>query len=150
MAFRLRSPAFRQAAPIPVHHTCDGFDRAPALAWDQVPDSTQSFALIGDNADAPSGTFTHWVLFDIPADVRELREGQDDIGRAGMNDFQRPTYSGPCPPPRRGDHRYVFTLYALDIPRLNVQHPASRRMVEAAMAGHVLDQIQLMGRYART
>lgn len=149
MAFRLRSPVFRESASIPIHHTCAGADRSPPLAWDDAPADTQSFALIVEDIDAPGGVFTHWVLFDIPAEVNELPEGDPVFGIAGVNDFQRPGYSGPCPPPRRGDHRYIFTLYALDAPSLDLSQRATRREVESAMEGHILKEARLMGRYER-
>jgi Raf kinase inhibitor-like YbhB/YbcL family protein len=149
MTFTLRSSAFTDGERIPTHSTCEGRDQSPALRWDGAPTGTQSFALIVDDPDAPHGTFTHWVLFDIPASERELAEGQPVVGIAGINDFQRPGYNGPCPPERHGEHRYVFTLYALDMPTLGLGQTATRREVEGAMQDHILAQAQLTGRYAR-
>src|SRR5262249_33612418 len=104
-----------------------------------------------DDPDAPGGTFTHWVLYDIPGAQRELPEGLSNVGALGtpgMNDFSGIGYGGPCPP-RGGPHRYIFTLAALDIPTLNLPPRAARRDVEAAMRGHVIGQARLMGQYAR-
>ena len=102
-----------------------------------------------DDPDAPGGTFTHWVLFDIPAAVEGLSEGERTIGTAGKNDFQHEWYAGPCPPPRRGAHRYFPKLYAVDVESLARKRGATRQEVENAMRGHILDQTALMGRYAR-
>ena len=110
---RLTSPAFAEGGQIPEKYTCDGDDVTPPLAWTDVPDGVASFALIVTDPDA--GGFVHWVLTDIPADLRELPEGQGDVmGLPGRNDFGRSGWGGPCPP--SGSHRYVFTLYALSEP----------------------------------
>jgi Raf kinase inhibitor-like YbhB/YbcL family protein len=150
MAFRISSPAFADGAPIPVEYTCDGANHSPDLTWTDAPRGTRSFALIVDDPDAPRGTFTHWVLYDIPAETTELgrsvREGT--IGVSGRNSFSRGGYGGPCPPPGDAAHRYRFTLYALDVPTLAVSH-GTREGVEAKMQGHVLGTSQLVGRYQR-
>jgi Raf kinase inhibitor-like YbhB/YbcL family protein len=98
--------------------------------------------------DAPNGTFTHWVLYHLPADTQELPEGASGKGTAGRNDFQALGWGGPCPPPGHGDHRYVFTLSALDS-ALDLGPHARREEVERAMEGHVIQSAQLTGRYAR-
>jgi hypothetical protein len=156
MPFELYSSAFEQDEPIPYQYTCDGPDRSPPLEWSDVPSSTRSFALIFEDVDASDGIYTHWVLYDIFADVQSLDAGQTGMGLAGLNDFQAQEYRGPCPPPRRGDHRYVFTLYALDVATLDldvatldVGQPASRAEIEEAMTGHIVGQASLGGRYAR-
>ena len=147
--FTLTSAAFSEGQAIPANYTCDGEDRSPPLSWDGAP-AAQSFALIVDDPDAPGGTFTHWVLFDIPAAQRELPEGlaAGALGVAGRTGFGKAGYGGPCPPPG-APHRYVFTLSALDVATLNLPANASRSAVEAAMRGHILGQTQLMGRYGR-
>ena len=150
MTFTLTSPAFDQGAAIPARHTCDGENTSPPLRWDGPP-AAQSFVLIADDPDAPRGTFTHWVLYDIPGAQRELPEGLANVGALGtpgMNDFSKIGYGGPCPP-RGGPHRYIFTLSALDIATLNLPAEAARQEIEAAIRGHVLGQAQLMGRYER-
>ena len=154
MAFTLTSTAFRDGAAIPVKHTCDGVDVSPPLAWSDAPAGTRSFAFIADDPDAPAGAWVHWLLYNLPAAVSELPENVAkveslDLGgaRQGRNDFRRPGYGGPCPPPGPA-HRYVFTLYALDAP-LTLKAGAQRKDVETAMEGHVLGSAQLMGTYAR-
>ena len=154
MAFTLTSTAFGDGAAIPIKHTCDGVDVSPPLAWSGAPAGTRSFALIADDPDAPAGSWVHWVVYKLPAAVSELPENVAkveslDLGgaRQGRNDFRRPGYGGPCPPPGPA-HRYFFTLYALDAP-LALKAGALRKDVETAMEGHVLGSAQLMGTYAR-
>jgi Raf kinase inhibitor-like YbhB/YbcL family protein len=148
MGFTLICPAFRRGL-ISATHTCDGKDISPELHWSHVPPETRSFVLIMDDPDAPNGTFTHWILFDIPGSREGLSEGEESIGIPGRNDFQHVGYKGPCPPPRRGEHRYFFKLYALDIDSLDLLRGASREEVERAMRDHILDRTEFMGRYAR-
>jgi Raf kinase inhibitor-like YbhB/YbcL family protein len=145
---RLRSPAFREGQIIPRKHTCEGEDVSPHLAWDHPPEGTQGFVVVVTDPDAPNGTFTHWVLYHLPADTQELPEGASGKGTAGRNDFQALGWGGPCPPPGHGDHRYVFTLSALDS-ALDLGPHARREEVERAMEGHVIQSAQLTGRYAR-
>ncbi|HXL52771.1 MAG TPA: YbhB/YbcL family Raf kinase inhibitor-like protein [Gemmatimonadales bacterium] len=154
MAFILTSSAFKDGATIPGKHTCDGVDVSPPLAWSGTPAGTRSVALIADDPDAPGGTWVHWVLYNLPAEVSELPENiakveSLDLGgaRQGRTDFRRPGYGGPCPPPGPA-HRYFFKLYALDT-RLELKAGAQKKDVEAAMEGHVLGSAQLMGTYAR-
>jgi Raf kinase inhibitor-like YbhB/YbcL family protein len=148
--FTLTSPSFVEGAAIPPKHTCDGENSAPPLHWEGAPEAL-SFVLTVDDPDAPSGSFTHWLLYDIPGSQRDLPEGLSKVGALGtpgMNDFSRVGYGGPCPP-RGAAHRYVFTLAALDIPTLNLPPEASRKAVEAAMRGHVIGQARLIGLYER-
>jgi Raf kinase inhibitor-like YbhB/YbcL family protein len=154
MAFSLTSTAFKDGAPIPSKHTCDGADRSPPLAWSDAPPGTAAFALIAEDPDAPAGTWVHWVAYNLPATTAELPENVAkveslDLGgaRQGRNDFHRPGYGGPCPPPGP-PHRYFFKLYALDAP-LQVRPGATKKDVEAAMQGHTLGMAQLSGTYAR-
>jgi len=154
MAFILTSAAFKDGAPIPGKYTCDGGDVSPPLTWSGAPAGTRSVALIADDPDAPGGTWVHWVLYNLPVEVSELPENiakveSLDLGgaRQGRNDFRRPGYGGPCPPPGPA-HRYFFKLYALDT-RLELKAGAQKKDVEAAMEGHVLGSAQLMGTYAR-
>jgi Raf kinase inhibitor-like YbhB/YbcL family protein len=151
MALALISSAFANGGSIPPQYTCDGANRSPLLRWSGVPAGTRSFVLTVHDPDAPNGDFTHWVLFDIPASAREIHEGAAvaAAGMPGTNDFGKLGYGGPCPPPGRGRHRYLFTLYALNRPHLGLHRGARRAAVEAALHGHVLGQAQLMGVYER-
>jgi len=147
--FELKSSAFDRDSTIPVKYTCQGDDVSPELAWGEPPEGTRSFALIVDDPDAPGGTFTHWVLADIPGDARKLDEGDSGAGVAGRNDFGNAGYGGPCPPPGHGKHRYYFKLYALDQESLDVKRGAARADVERALDGHILGEAQLMGTFER-
>ncbi|CAE6759126.1 MAG: YbhB/YbcL family Raf kinase inhibitor-like protein [Nitrospira sp.] len=153
MAFELTGSTFKDGELIPKHHTCEGEDLSPPLRWNNPPPGTRSFVLIVDDPDAPGGTWVHWVLFNIPIDVRGLAEGlplQDVLPNdacQGMNDFKRVGYGGPCPPPGK-PHRYYFRLYALDH-ELRLKPRATKAHVVEAMKGHVLAEAQLMGRFGR-
>lgn len=155
VAFILTSGAFAAGGAIPAQYTCDGADRSPPLAWSDTPAGTVTFALIVDDPDAPSGTWVHWLLFNLPAGTAALPEGvpktdqPDGLGGAlqGRNGFRRVGYGGPCPPPGRA-HRYFFRLYALDA-QLPLKAGASREDVDRAMRGHVLAETTVMGTYAR-
>lgn len=147
------STAFSKGGMIPAKFTCSGADVSPQLAWQGVPSGTQSFALIIDDPDAPVGTWVHWVLYNLPANVKELPEGVekkeqlDNGALQGRNDFKKIGYGGPCPPPGK-PHRYFFKLYALDT-KLDLKAGAAKAEVERAMTGHVLGQGQLMGKFGR-
>lgn len=145
--FTLTSPDFAPGGIIPKEFTCDGRDTPPPLAWMHPPQGARSLVLIVDDPDAPQGTFTHWLKFNIPTDVDDLSAG--GVGVEGKNDFQKDGYGGPCPPPRHGQHRYYFRLYALDVEALDLKEGARRDALEAAMEGHVLGHTELMGRYER-
>ncbi len=153
MELSLSSTAFNEGDRIPVKYTCDGLDMSPPLAWGEPPQPTRAFALIVDDPDAPVRVFTHWVLFNLPADIRQLPEdipAQQQLENGalqGKNDFGKTGYGGPCPPPGRA-HRYRFTLYALDMP-LDLKPGASKKQVLDAMEGHILGQGQLTGTYQR-
>ncbi|TKS58418.1 MAG: hypothetical protein EWM72_02957 [Nitrospira sp.] len=153
MAFELSSSAFKDSDPIPRRHTCEGEDLSPPLHWDVPPAATKSFVLIADDPDAPVGTWVHWVLYNLPLDLRGLSEGIPakeqvlDGAMHGLNDFKRIGYGGPCPPPGK-PHRYYFKLYALDV-ILDLKPRATKARVLEACKGHVLAEAQLMGRFAR-
>ncbi len=153
MELTVSSSAFQEGDVIPTEYTCEGQDVSPPLAWDEPPAGTQSLVLIVDDPDAPVGVFTHWVLFNIPSDSRDLPEAlptQAQLpsgAQQGKNDFGRLGYGGPCPPPGRS-HRYRFTVYALDQP-LGLTVGALKKQVLDAIQGHILAQGQLTGTYQR-
>jgi len=143
----LSSPAFKQNAAIPPKYTCDGADINPSLTVGNVPAGAKSLALIVDDPDAPSGTWVHWVVWNIAVDTKEIREHELPAGALeGMNDFRKRSYGGPCPP--SGTHRYFFKLYALDT-TLNLRAGATKADLEHAMRGHITAQTELIGRYQR-
>lgn len=149
---QLTSSVIPPGKPIPRQYTCDGGDQSPPLQWDEPPPGTRSFALIADDPDAPSGTFVHWVLFNLPAEARMLPEGirpearLADGARHGRNSWGNQGYGGPCPP--GGSHRYFFKLYALDT-MLDLPAGASKEQLLRAMQGHTLAETELMGVYSR-
>lgn len=147
MTIQITSPAFQDGETFPQTYTCDGEDVSPPLAWTGLPEGAQSLALIVEDPDAPSGNWVHWVLYDLPGDVTSLVEGSVGVGTAGVNDSRRSGYAGPCPP-RGRPHRYFFKLYALRA-HLGLRPGATKRELERAMAGLILDQGQLMGSYGR-
>ena len=150
-SLNLKSSSFSDT--IPNHFaSCEGLDNeSPELSWSAPPPTTQSFALIVTDPDAPIGTFTHWVLFDLPPDMRELPESirkaeqLPNGSRQGTNDFGEIGYDGPCPP-GHSTHRYLFDLYALDT-KLNLAPGATKRQVLDAMKNHILAHGQLTARY---
>jgi len=151
MPLTLSSSAFNNGSAIPRRFTCDGENLSPALTWSGAPESARSFVLIADDPDAPSGTFTHWVLYDVPGPTQSLAEGQKPggAGLSGKNDFAKTGYGGPCPPRGHGTHRYTFTLSALDLASLGLPAGASRDQVESRMRGHVVATAKVTGRYER-
>jgi len=151
MAFTLKVKGFDDGATIPKQYTCDGKDLSPALEWSDEPSGTHSFALILDDPDAPSGTWNHWLLWDIPAHMHSLPEGfaPGQAGTSGKNDFGRYGYGGPCPPKGHGAHRYRFTLHALDRSGIGLPPGGNRQELDRALKGHVLAQTQYLGRYRR-
>lgn len=153
MSLRLDSSAFRAGEPIPARNSCDDRDLSPPLHWSGAPAGVRSFALICDDPDAPSGTWVHWVIYDMPPERQELAEGVPalaelpDGARQGINDFKRTGYGGPCPP-RGKPHRYSFRLYALDT-KLGLAVRARKQDLEAAMRGHALAEAELVGTFRR-
>jgi Raf kinase inhibitor-like YbhB/YbcL family protein len=147
MTLSLSSPVFQEGEDIPIMYTCDGEDISPPLMWGEPPSETQSFVLIMDDPDAPGGVFTHWLLFNLPADSRELPEAvppDNELANGalqGQNDFGTNGYGGPCPPSGSA-HHYRFTIYALDQP-LDLMAGASRKQVIDAITGHILARGQL-------
>ena len=156
MALVLTSPAFADHAEIPERFTCEGADVSPPLHWSGAPESTQSFALIIEDPDAPDPaaplrTWVHWVVYDIPAEARGLPEnaavkGLPGGAKQGLNDWKRSGYGGPCPP--IGRHRYFHRLYALDSALPKLSHPTKAALL-AVVKGHKLAETELVGTYQK-
>jgi len=152
----LTSDAFAHGQSIPAKYTCVGKDISPALAWGEPPAGTQSFALIMDDPDAPIGTWVHWVLYNIPAETRNLEEALPVTGKnvpegqggvfTGKNSGGNIGYNGPCPP--SGTHRYFFKLYALD-ETVGLLPGADKGELLKAMEGHILAQGELVGTFSK-
>jgi len=144
----LSSKSFKNGGRIPSKYTADGINISPQLEWSNPPQATKSFALTCIDPDAPCAApgaqvnaFVHWIVYDIPADVSSIAEGQK-IGKELANNFGKLGYKGPSPP--SGTHRYVFTLYALDI-----EHIDSKNFFRE-IEKHKLDSVQLVGLYERS
>jgi Raf kinase inhibitor-like YbhB/YbcL family protein len=149
---QLTSSTFQHGAEIPSYYTSDGEDASPELSWRDAPSDARSFVLIVHDPDAPRpGGFTHWVVYNIPAETGHIDEKVPDtervtgLGLQGKNDGGKIGYMGPAPP--SGTHRYFFRLYALDT-MLDLSARATHKQVSDAMKGHVLAQAELMGTYA--
>jgi Raf kinase inhibitor-like YbhB/YbcL family protein len=153
MAFSISSSDFQNGAEIPKKFTCDGADSSPELSWIDPPTGTRGLALIADDPDAPGGIFTHWVLFNLPADIRNLSANVSKVdelpngARQGKNGFRKIGYGGPCPPPGK-PHRYFFKLYALDR-QVDLKPGATREELEQAIQGHTIGKAEIMGKYGR-
>jgi len=152
MKIKIASTTFGEGEMIPKKYTCDGEDISPPLAFNDVPESAKTLALVCDDPDAPMGTWVHWVVFNLPGEIRGITEAtkSDDIeklgGKQGINSFRKNDYGGPCPP--SGTHRYYFKVYALDT-KLELSSTATKEELLKAMKGHILREGQLMGRYSR-
>jgi Raf kinase inhibitor-like YbhB/YbcL family protein len=148
MTLTLKSAAFADGKPIPDQYSCWGEGMSPPLEWSGAPTETKSFALIVDDPDAPSGTYVHWVIYNIPPSSTGLTEAVapeaqlQDGSLQGTNSSRRTGFTSPCPP--SGTHRYYFKLHALDT-ALDLSPGASKDQLLQAMQGHVLAQGQLMG-----
>src|SRR5438552_11259588 len=133
---KITSPAFQEGGNIPSKFTCDGSDSNPALHFEGAPAEAKSLVLIVDDPDAPSGLFTHWVVWNIDPKTTDIAEGSAPAkGMQGKNDFGKPGYGGPCPP--SGTHRYYFKIFALD-GELALSPGSKRAQLDAAIKGHVI------------
>jgi len=159
MPLTITSPVFRNGESIPSKYTCDlptqaGGNINPPLEISEVPEGTKSLVLIMDDPDIPDFVkkdrgieiFDHWVVFNIPPDTKKIEEGKSPEGVAGANSKGESKYTGPCPPDR--EHRYFFKLYALNT-KINLPEGISRQDVEMEIAGNIIGQAELMGRYER-
>ena len=149
----LKSGAFSHGDAVPRKYTGDGENISPPLAWSAPPEGTKSWALVCDDPDAPMGTWVHWVVFNLPADTRELAENQPKDEKLsngalqGKNDFGDIGYGGPAPPKGK-PHRYFFKLYAVDT-SIDLKPGATKAELLMALEGHVLAHGELVGTYQR-
>jgi Raf kinase inhibitor-like YbhB/YbcL family protein len=153
MNMRLTSPNFEPGGAIPALFTCEGKGVSPEFDWTDVPRETKAFALIVHDPDAPtSNGFTHWLLYNIPPDVRHIEPNVSraskiaGLGVQGKNDAGKIGYVGPCPPD--GTHRYFVRLFALRS-EVALNPGAARDEVEAAIEGHAIEEAELMGTYTK-
>jgi Raf kinase inhibitor-like YbhB/YbcL family protein len=154
MPLMLASQAIPPNGEIPAQYTCDGADISPPLSWSDVPAGTGSLVLVVEDPDAPSGSFRHWAVFDIPPASRGLDAGYS-VNRPtaalhqARNDFGNTGYGGPCPPKGAGTHHYHFRLLAISRPTLDLRPPAAALDVLKAAQPYVIQQTELVGTYHR-
>jgi len=142
----LSSPAFEQMEMIPKRYTCQGEDISPPLKIDQIPEEAKSLVLIMDDPDAPSGTWVHWVVWNIPP-VDTIEEGElPNEALEGVNSWGNNEYGGPCPP--SGTHRYFFKVYALDT-TLNLSIDSEKKVVLKQIEEHIIFQTEIIGLYEK-
>jgi len=147
ISMKISSSAFENNQEIPTKYTCDGKNTNPPLSFSNIPQDAKSLALIMDDPDAPMGTFVHWVLYNMPVDTREIKEGSlSNNTVSGKNSAGSSLYIGPCPP--SGTHKYFFKLYALDS-MLDVGSNADKKVIEDAIQKHLLEKAQLVGLYSK-
>ena len=143
---QITSPDFQDQENLPARFTCDGVGVNPALSLTNIPPNTQSLVLIVDDPDAPAGTFTHWLVWNLDPHIKEIKSGELPAGASvGLNSGRQTNYYPPCPP--SGTHRYFFQIFALDT-RLSLPAGSSRDELEKACQNHIVDQAVLVGFYS--
>jgi Raf kinase inhibitor-like YbhB/YbcL family protein len=151
MTLTLISKAFAEGTPIPRKYALEGENIFPPLAWGGAPEKTQSFALIVEDPDAPSGTFRHCGIANIPAQWTGLVESLDTMQEQALrfyrNDFGNARYDGPQPPAGDPPHRYIFRLAALDVPRVTLPEAAGAEAMWQKVKKHTLAEASLIGSY---
>ncbi len=151
-SMQLTSSAFETGGAIPSRYTGEGEDVSPALAWNDVPEGTEAFALVCHDPDAPlvlprTYGFVHWVLYNIPGSTTGLAEGSEEFTQ-GKNNFGNPGYGGPMPPEGHGTHNYFFWLMALDR-NLDLEPGLNMWELFEAVESHVIGMNRLVGTYRR-
>jgi len=143
--FEILSPAFENGGKLPKRYTCKGDKLSAPIKWFNAPKGTKSFALIYKDPDAPSGLWTHWVVYDIPSTIDHINEGSTPKGaKVGKNEMKANEFTPPCPP--NGVHRYIFDLYALDAAKINPKSD-DRAGVESAIKDHTLGKATIEAKF---
>lgn len=140
----VKSPAFENEDLIPSKYTCEGANINPEINIKGLSSGARSLVLIMDDPDAPSGTFDHWIMWNIP--VKDKIEENSSPGAQGKNGKNENKYTGPCPP--SGTHHYHFKVYALDT-KLDLPVSTDKERLLKAMEGHIIDSGELIGLYKR-
>lgn len=151
MAFTVTSTGFADGGPLPDAQVYARGNRSPELSWSGAPEGTKSFAVTCYDPDAPTGSgFWHWTVANIPADVTELAEGASPGGLPkgaveGRTDFGEPGFGGAAPPPGHGPHRYIFTIFAVDVDSLPVTPEDSGAKYGFNLHFHTLGKASITG-----
>jgi len=151
MSIKVTSQKFNEGEEIPDRYACKGVNISPPLDWSTVSDAV-TYAIICEDPDAVNGTWTHWVIFNLPGEQHSVdewimeREQTENGAKQGLNDFGTVGYRGPCPPD--GTHRYYYIIYALDT-EIPLPSKITSEELKKAMEGHIIDEGSLMGRYTR-
>ena len=141
----IESKDFVDNGYIPHNFTCDGKNISPHLSWEDVPEGTKSFALIVTDPDAPGGTWIHWLVYNIPKEIRKIEQGTlPNVAKEVENDFGKKSYGGPCPP--SGTHRYFFSIYALDTEYLEATY---KHNFLDKVKKHYIEKAVIIGLYKR-
>jgi len=137
---------------------CHGENVSPALSWTNPPAGAKSFALMVHDPDAPTGGsgWWHWVVINLPADMRSLPQGAGAPAAPALSaavqtrtDFGKPGWGGPCPPVGDKPHRYVFTLYALKVDKLDVPADAPAAYVGFMVNANAIGKARFTAQYGR-
>lgn len=153
MAFNITTTAFEYGASIPVKHTCKGDDLSPPLSWDEVPKGTTSLALIMEDPDAPGGTYTHWIVYNLPPEstgleaITPIQKHLKNGATQGKNDFGKTGYGGPCPP-KGEEHRYFFRLFALK-KKLPPESANKAKDFYNSINGLIIEKAEYMGKFKK-
>ena len=150
-SFTLQSSSLKPGSIMPAIYTCDGDNRSPALEFTNIPPNAKSLVLIVSDPDAPSGTFYHWIIYNMPPTMNGLKEGETDFPDGviiGKNDFSNNQYDGPCPP-KGPAHHYFFTLYALNTILSFPSGNANAQTILPIMKQHVIEKTDLIVQYKR-
>lgn len=151
MSLTITSPSFQMNGAIPALFTCDGKNISPELNFSNIPEGTQSLALIMEDPDVPKtvradGMWNHWIVWNISPQTMQIREGEVPLGIVGINTNGKKAYAGPCPPDR--EHRYIFTLYALST-ILSLPDNSTKENLLKAFTPYIIEKATLIGRYNR-
>ena len=148
----LTSSSFKNGELIPSKYTCDGKNISPSLSWDKPSDEIKRFAIVVEDPDSPGGTFVHWIVYNIPSNIKNLPEDITPIKNIpdevllGTNSYGHIGYSGPCPP--SGTHRYIFKIYGLSN-AVHLEAGAEKGELMRAMQKYIITEGELMGKYKR-
>lgn len=144
---KITSSAFEDRQQIPPQYTCNGEDINPPLEFSDIPQGAKSLVLTVDDPDAPEGTWTHWVVYNISPELREVKENSiPDDGEEGITSFGKTGYGGPCPP--SGTHRYFFKLYALNR-TLTLEGNPDKDTILENIKDSIIAQAELVGLYTQ-